>query len=90
MRVARPDCETVPKRWYIRAPMSQGDPSDGGTPPAGGDPWGITATLLSGMIVWGGVGWLADRWLGTSFLTLIGLLVGTGAAFYVIYLRTRG
>lgn len=69
--------------------MTQGAP-DGGPPrPSGGDPWTIMATLLSGMVVWGGAGWLADQWLGTHFLTLIGLLIGTAAAFYLVYLRIR-
>ncbi len=51
------------------------------------DPWSIVAYLLSGMLVWGGAGWLLDRWLGTSFLVLVGLLLGTGLAIYLIYIR---
>jgi F0F1-type ATP synthase assembly protein I len=80
--------------------MSQGssDPAGSddfraGTPPlrqspAGStDPWSIVAYLLSGMLIWGGAGWLLDRWLGTSFLVLIGLLIGTGLSLYLIYVR---
>jgi F0F1-type ATP synthase assembly protein I len=71
--------------------MSQGSPEPGADRPSGGgDPWTIMATLLSGMIVWGGLGWLADQWLGTEFLVLIGLLVGTAGAFYLVHLRIRG
>ena len=29
--------------------------------------WGITGTLLSGLIVYGGIGWLIDRWIGALF-----------------------
>lgn len=61
-------------------------------PPAGGaggpgDAWSVMGYLLSGMIIWGGAGWLLDRWLGTTFLVLIGLLVGGAAALYLIYVR---
>jgi len=49
--------------------------------------WSILSYLLSGMIVWGGAGWLLDRWLGTSFLVLVGLLVGTAASLYLVWLR---
>jgi hypothetical protein len=33
------------------------------------------------------VGWLLDRWLGTSFLLPTGLLVGITAALYLVYIR---
>jgi F0F1-type ATP synthase assembly protein I len=37
--------------------------------------------------VFGLLGWLADRWLGTSFLLPIGLIGGMALAIYVIWLR---
>lgn len=49
--------------------------------------WTIVGYLLSGLIFWGGVGWVADKWLGTSLLTLIGLLVGVSSSIYLIWLR---
>ena len=45
--------------------------------------------VITPVVVWGGAGWLADQWLGTSFLVLVGLLIGTAAAFYLVYLRIR-
>ena len=47
----------------------------------------ILGYLLSGLLFWGGAGWALDRWLGTSFFTLIGLLVGMGGALYLVWLR---
>jgi len=49
--------------------------------------WSIFGYLLSGLLVWGGIGWLADRFFGTSFLLLVGLIVGAGAAITIIWLR---
>lgn len=47
----------------------------------------LTAYLLSGPLTFGGLGWLADRWLGTSFLVALGALVGVGLSVYTIWLR---
>lgn len=52
-----------------------------------GDAWTVIAYLLSGLILWGGLGWALDRWLGTSFLVLIGMLVGGAASIYLVYVR---
>lgn len=32
--------------------------------------------------MYGFFGWLADRWLGTSFLVVIGILLGAGLGIY--------
>ncbi len=49
--------------------------------------WGITGTLLSGIVVWGGVGLLLDRWWGTRFVALIGVLLGLTAAIYLVVVK---
>jgi ATP synthase protein I len=49
--------------------------------------WTIFGYLLSGLLFWGGVGYAADKWLNTSYLTLVGLLVGMGGAIYLVWLR---
>jgi ATP synthase protein I len=49
--------------------------------------WTIFGYLLSGLLFWGGVGYAGDKWLGTTYLTLIGLLVGMGGALYLVWLR---
>ena len=49
--------------------------------------WSIFGYLISGQIVWGGIGWLLDRWLGTSYLILVGLLLGMGSSIYLVWLR---
>lgn len=53
-----------------------------------GTAWGITGTLVSGMLTWGGVGYLIDRWLDLRWLFLpVGLVVGMGASIYLVYRR---
>jgi len=49
--------------------------------------WGITGTMLSGIIVWGGVGWLLDRWLETRVFILVGTIVGLTVAIYLIVVK---
>ena len=40
--------------------------------------------LISGVLVWGGLGWLADHFLHTRFFTPIGIILGAGLACYLI------
>lgn len=47
----------------------------------------VISYLITGPAVFGGLGYLADRWLGTSFLLLIGMLGGMAMSLYVIWLR---
>jgi F0F1-type ATP synthase assembly protein I len=49
--------------------------------------WSIIGTLVAGVLAWGGIGWLLDRWLGTSFLVAVGIIVGMAGAFYLIIKR---
>ena len=49
--------------------------------------WGITGTMLSGIIVWGGVGLLLDRWWETQFLALVGTILGLTVAIYLIVVK---
>ena len=49
--------------------------------------WSIVGYLLSGLLIWGGIGWGLDRWLGTTYLVLVGMLLGVGASIYLVWLR---
>jgi F0F1-type ATP synthase assembly protein I len=56
--------------------------------PSGADiGWGITGTMLSGIIVWGGAGLLLDRWWDTKFLALVGTILGLTVAIYLIVVK---
>lgn len=49
--------------------------------------WSIVGYLISGLFIWGGIGWGLDRWLGTTYLVLVGLLLGAGSSIYLVWLR---
>ncbi|OYO19461.1 hypothetical protein CGZ93_13200 [Enemella dayhoffiae] len=43
--------------------------------------------LLAGVLGYGGLGWLLDRWLATSFLLPIGIVLGAGLGIYLVIRR---
>lgn len=47
-------------------------------------------TFAFSVILWAGLGWLLDRWLGTRpILTVVGTLVGAGLAFVYVFLKVQ-
>jgi len=49
--------------------------------------WTIFGYLLSGLLIWGGIGYSLDHWLNTGYFLLGGLLLGMGSSLYLIWLR---
>jgi ATP synthase protein I len=50
--------------------------------------WAITSTLIAGIALVGGLGYLLDRVLDTEYvITAIGIVLGSGAGTYIVYLR---
>lgn len=52
-----------------------------------GDPWHAFGYLVAGVGLYGGLGWLADYWLGTRFLVVVGILLGAGLGIYLTVKR---
>jgi F0F1-type ATP synthase assembly protein I len=53
--------------------------------------WVMVAELVTAVFLWGGIGWLLDRWLTTGpWLMCAGFFVGGAAGFYLVYLRSMG
>jgi ATP synthase protein I len=46
----------------------------------------VVGYLPAGIVIWGGLGMLLDRWLGTEFLTPVGLVIGFVLAMYLVFL----
>jgi ATP synthase protein I len=54
---------------------------------------GMTALsyLIAGILVWGLIGWLVDRWLGTGGIAAgIGAVLGAAGGVYLIVRRLGG
>ena len=51
------------------------------------DAWNAFALVVSGVTVWGGVGWLLSEWLDNRLYLMLGILVGTAAALYLVWVR---
>lgn len=49
--------------------------------------WSIFSYLLSGLLLWGGIGWGLDKWLNTSYFLLAGLIIGIVVSTYLVWLR---
>lgn len=78
----------------VRRAMSQQDPPSAPAPrgPQGGyqgDPWHAFGYVVSGVALYGFFGWLADRWLGTSFLVAVGILFGATLGIYMTFARFK-
>jgi F0F1-type ATP synthase assembly protein I len=49
--------------------------------------WAISGTLLSGILAWGGIGYLIDWLAGTpKVFTAVGMVVGAVSAIYLVYI----
>ncbi|HYH27327.1 MAG TPA: hypothetical protein VEA19_00960 [Actinomycetota bacterium] len=63
-------------------------PDPGGGWSGAGAAWAVTGTLIAGIVAWGGLGLLADLWLGFRWLFLpIGMVLGVGGGIYLVYVK---
>ena len=68
--------------------MSQQDPSAGPQDERPkGDPWHAFGYIVSGVAIYGFLGWLLDQWLETDFIVAIGIIVGAGLGIYLTFSR---
>lgn len=70
---------------YAPTAMGQQEPERANTPQ--GDPWHAFGYVVAGVLAYGLLGWLVDRWLGTSFVVAIGILIGAGLGIYMTIAR---
>jgi hypothetical protein len=52
--------------------------------------WAIIGTMLSGMAVWGGAGWLLDLWLDIKVFVPVGIIVGMAVSIYMFVVKYGG
>lgn len=52
------------------------------------DGWVVVGYLLSGILVWGGIGWLIDRWLHLGRVPIaVGAIIGAVGGIYLVMRR---
>jgi len=51
------------------------------------DPYAVLSHLLAGVVLYGGIGWLLDWWLGTRGFVAAGLVLGAAAGVWAVWLR---
>lgn len=52
-----------------------------------GDPWHAFGYLVSGVFLYGLIGWALDQWWGTSYLVVLGILLGAVLGVYLTWSR---
>jgi F0F1-type ATP synthase assembly protein I len=51
------------------------------------DAYGALGLVISGVLVWGGVGFLVAERLDNRLFVMLGLLLGMGAGLYLVWYR---
>jgi F0F1-type ATP synthase assembly protein I len=49
--------------------------------------WNAVSYLISGPVMFGGIGWALDHWLGTGFFVPVGILAGMAVSLYLVWFR---
>lgn len=49
--------------------------------------WNAVSYLISGPVLFGGIGWALDAWLGTSWLVAVGIVGGMALSLYLVWFR---
>ncbi len=53
-----------------------------------GTGWSVTATMIAGVVFWGGVGYVIDRLVGApNVFFAFGTVLGAACSIYIVYLR---
>jgi hypothetical protein len=68
-----------------KAGGATGHKPDDAPPPA--EAWTALSHLLSGILLFGGIGWAVDALFDLRGFVVAGLLTGTATSMYLIYLR---
>lgn len=51
------------------------------------DAFAALSLVISGVLLWGAVGYALSAWLDNALYTLVGLLLGMGGGLYLVWLR---
>jgi F0F1-type ATP synthase assembly protein I len=51
------------------------------------DAYAVLSYLIGGVILYGGLGWLVDWWLGTRGFVAVGIVLGAAGGIAAVWLR---
>jgi hypothetical protein len=72
----------------VRRVMAGEQPSKPPQQPGANDGWTAVGYLLSGILAWTGLGWLADRWLETGGIAIaVCAIIGAVGGIYLVMRR---
>jgi ATP synthase protein I len=73
----------MPRPMALPQPAKRGDGWSGM-----GTGFSIASTILAGMLLWGGLGYLLDRLVWDQMVfTAVGFILGAAGGGYIVYLR---
>ncbi|WP_370618587.1 AtpZ/AtpI family protein [Mumia qirimensis] len=59
--------------------------SDSSPSPTSHDPWVAVGRIGGGVLVYGALGYLLDLWWHTSFMVVIGIVLGAALGIYTVF-----
>lgn len=65
--------------------MAPDDTRHSGADQPSADPWRAFSYLVAGVLLYGGLGWLVDRWLETSLFVVVGIFLGAGLGMFLVF-----
>lgn len=58
--------------------------------PGADEGWAVLGSLLSGLLLLGGLGWLLDQWWDIRVMAPVGAVVGMALGIYAVVMRHAG
>jgi F0F1-type ATP synthase assembly protein I len=55
--------------------------------PGADEGWAVLGSLISGLVLFGGLGWLLDQWWGTRVMAPLGAVIGLALGIYAVVVR---
>lgn len=49
--------------------------------------WNVVSYLISGPVLFGGIGWALDSWLNVGVFVPVGILAGMALSLYLVWVR---
>lgn len=78
---------TTASVWPAMAERAHDEDRVAGEPGGMNQGMQVLSYLIAGVLLYGGLGWLGDHYLGTGFLLPVGIVLGAGFGIYLVVKR---